>query len=385
MPQDEYFQLLSKVSESDWNWIRAELERIKAETLDADQMEYVNAGLKRVEGSTTIVTDHAKKAAQQTHQFGPELKALLVPLVEIGLRIKARGARAKLEQVRRIGAFLHHVKTQIFDPRELRFFKWLCGALGLSRQSGYKYLTLYKHFGDQLVDFAGIEVDKLHQCCRHNGDVKAFVKNNRQDILAFDLKRVRRLAEPAYRPRTTAKAKSQSGAAADQWEPVGNRFRKCIKERPDLTVEVTFTGLSTEDLAAVERLLLSRDWDEEADASRHLDTSSGRDETPLEPSKAASLQERTARKGVVYSSPEEVPDMPEGLAEVAGTLKKFLRRKGHEYEERWWLLADRWRDEKMCHYAVTTHLQVWYYQGNPCVPEIPTLGWFLDNRDSLGI
>jgi len=361
-------------------WVKTELAKVKSATsIDKDQLDVIHSDLKKVEETDSIETDHQKKDQRRTVELDQATKTVLVLLVELGLYVKALFGKQKMEEIVAWGRFLTHVKEEIFDPHGLRLFSWLCEKCGFSRQAGYNYMKLYKNYGDELPEFAGIDEKKLLACCMHEGDVRSFVRQKTDEILELPIEKVKILAKPAYRPRSSSRRKHASTEREPQWQEIeGTRFRKQVIEHEveHGTFRVTLDGLSSMDLEAIERTLKYRDLDgefEEAECKTVLHSPTA-DNAVLQAHEELSVQEADGVE-VEEEEPKDDPAaIPESLWEVGQAEDEWYDRRGRENPEDWREHADRWKhaDPKNIDHLVDL-VENWDSRRQDGMPEEPSV------------
>lgn len=378
--------------ESHLEWVETELAKVKsAVCVDEDQLDGIHSELKRVEETDSIETDHQKKDQRRTVELDQTTKTVLVHLVEVGLYIKAQFGKPKMEEIVVWGRFLTHVKNEIFDRHGLRLFSWLCKKCGFSRQAGYNYMKLYKNYGDELPEFARIDEKKLLTCCLHEGDVRDFVRQKRDEILELPIEKVKILAKPTYRPRSSSRKRQPSIEREPQWQEIdGTRFRKqVIEHEVELgTFRVTLDGLSSMDLQAIERTLKYRDSDTEFQEAEcktvlHLPTV---DHAIMQAHEELPVQESDGVEVEAEEPKDDSPAIPDGLWEVGQAEDEWYDSRRRDNPEDWREHADLWKQEKPKNIDELVDLvENWDSRRLDGMPEEPSIPAVVDYAVNTGL
>ncbi len=416
------------MSEKKLSFSAKELETVQtllARTKATDTAGQVKASildrLRHFESLDSIETD-SKKGENSSIPLTNGLKSGLFPLVEAGLYLQAKAGRARLQGIAAWGEFLCAIKKPILEPR--RIFTWFCKEVGgFSRQAGYNYVRLWEKLGSRLPEYAGIDLDKLLAVARHysGSDVHAFIDKNREEIIQLDERDVRKLANPSYRvPRRRPQQSSPREAkpeTEERWEAVpGTPYRRCQTEKNDLTVCVTYDGLTPEDVTALDNLLKQRrNFPEckstftlpevvkldEAISSAHdelaavpqVEAADGGPQTSGETTAPPVDEEGDAKRMYSFAAADatkskespEVKEANEELDQIRRDLESRYRERGLTYTEDPYTLRGKWMEEGLDTRDAFDAFDRWNSLTFEGKPDMPTLTSLLQNLGQVGL
>lgn len=181
---------------------KAEIERIRTAvqshvgslTLDDSQQAEVERQIERFRSAKTIVTGGSAKKPN-TKVLTEELRALLLPAVEIVVPLGVHLGKADKQRIVEAGRILDPIHKAISDGK-LGIWRGFCELCGVSHTQMYKYINLFRSFGESLTEFHEFTLTELEQFKSLKKKAAQHVRNNLDALRSVrgDLEAVKKIA-----------------------------------------------------------------------------------------------------------------------------------------------------------------------------------------------
>ena len=172
---------------------------------DPELKEWFQTRIGKVQLINTVKTDGRKG---KELEFNDELKAEILPLVELGLSIEAERNKSHLEAIAAKGHFLSEV-DRFLKARKLRIFRTVCSWCGWKKSSAYNWMKLWKAYESNLKDYASYSERQLLICSSHK-DPMRFLDQHGAETHEADENELRKMVNPE---KALSASRTQRGTA----------------------------------------------------------------------------------------------------------------------------------------------------------------------------
>jgi hypothetical protein len=219
----------------------------KPEVTDPKSIKWIQERLDEIRSARTVATDGAKG---EEIELTADQKERLVPVLDIGLSIAARGNLNHLEAIAERGRFLCEVEGYLKANR-LRIFRAVCSWCGWKKSSAYNWIKLRKTYGDHLTDYIGMSERQL-LICSGLKDPMQFLDINK-DVAGADEAELKKLVAQASGTRPKPGQRGTSKLVIGPF---------CYTKHKD---KATISGLSPDHHQAIQELLETMSGKSETD------------------------------------------------------------------------------------------------------------------------
>jgi hypothetical protein len=169
--------------------------------LDDSQKAEVDRRIERFRSATAITIGGSTKKPR-TRELTEELRVLLLPAAEIVVRVGVHIGRDDKARIVQVGRILDPIQRAIRDGK-LGIWRGFCELCGVSHTQLYKYVNLFRAFGESLPEFHEFSLTELEQFKHLKERAAQRVRDNLDELRSVraDLEAVKRIAgkEPTTR------------------------------------------------------------------------------------------------------------------------------------------------------------------------------------------
>ena len=162
--------------------------------LDTSQRAEVDRRIERFRSAATIVTGGSTKKPKTT-ELTEHLRTLLLPAVEIVVPVGVHLGKTDKERIVEVGKILDPIHKAI-STSKLGIWRGFCELCGISHTQMYKYVNLFRTFGESLTEFHEFTLTELEQFKNLKDKAAQHVRDNLDELrrVRGDLEAVKKIA-----------------------------------------------------------------------------------------------------------------------------------------------------------------------------------------------
>jgi len=175
--------------------IRGELQpSVESLPLDESQKAEIERRIEGFRSATTIVSGGSAKEPK-TKELNEDLRTLLFPAVELVVPVGVHLGRHDKLRIVEVGRILDPIHKAISSAK-LGIWRGFCELCGVSHTQMYKYVNLFRSFGESLAEFHEFTLTELEQFKNLKDKAAQHVRDNLDELrrVRGDLEAVKKIA-----------------------------------------------------------------------------------------------------------------------------------------------------------------------------------------------